>query len=193
MLALPKWTLDPDHSTISFAVKHMAGLSTIRGQFRLLSGAVETDQTGCPTRVEATMDAASIDTGNPQRDGHLRSADFLSVDEHPTITFAGNRLVPSGDGRYAVEGDLTVRGVTRPVRFEARVTGPVRDPWGNLRVGASASGALNRKDWGVHWNQVLEAGGLLVGEEVRFDIEVEAVAAEQEAAVTGGAAGPPRA
>ncbi len=177
--AVPRWNIDPAHTTVEFAVRHM-GISTVKGRFKGVSGTVQTDEDGQLVAVEATLDAASIDTGEPQRDQHLRSADFLDADKHPQITFRSTRVEPLGDHRYAVEGDLTIRGVARPVRFEVEATDPVTDPWGMRRAAASASGKLNRKDWGLTWNQVLEFGALLVGEEVRFHLEVEAVQAEAD-------------
>lgn len=170
-----RWKFDPSHTGVTFAVKHM-GLFTVRGQFKRVSGTVETDEHDRPVRVDVAIEASSVDTGEPQRDAHLRSPDFLDAERYPHITFTSTRIEPAGDGRYRVAGDLTIRGVSRPVTFEMEVARPIRDPWGNLRAGATGSGRLNRKDWGLTWNQVLEMGNLLVGEEVRFDLDVEAVA-----------------
>ncbi|AEB11464.1 YceI family protein [Marinithermus hydrothermalis] len=170
-----KWNIDPSHTSITFAVRHM-GLATVRGQFNEVSGQVELDDANQPVAIEARIKAASIDTRDAQRDAHLRSADFLDADNHPEIVFKSTQIEPLGNQRYRITGDLTIRGVTRPVTFEATLTTPVKDPWGNLRTAAHAEGTLNRKDWGLTWNQVLEFGALLVGEEVRFEIDVEAVA-----------------
>lgn len=156
-------------------MKHM-GVFTVRGQFKKVTGTAETDPQDRLVKVEVRVEAASIDTGEPQRDAHLRSPDFLDAEHHPYLTFTSSRIEPSGDGRYQVAGDLAVRGTSRPVSFEVEVSRPLRDPWGNHRVGATGSGRLNRKDWGLTWNQVLEMGALLVGEEVRFEIDVEALA-----------------
>lgn len=174
-----QWSIDPAHTTVEFAVRHM-GISTVKGRFKAVSGTVQSTEDGRLVALEATLDAASIDTGEPQRDTHLRSVDFLDADNHPKITFRSTRVEPLGANRYSVEGELTMRGVTRPVRFEVETTDPVTDPWGMRRAAATATGKLNRKDWGLTWNQLLDFGALLVGEEVRFNLEVEAVQAAGE-------------
>ncbi|WP_027881535.1 YceI family protein [Meiothermus rufus] len=175
-----KWNLDSSHTSVAFVVKHM-GLFNARGQFKKISGTLEADAQGVPSRIEAVIDAASIETGEAQRDAHLRSSDFLEVEKYPEIRFVSTQIEPLGGNRYRIQGDLTIRGVTKPVVLEAELSPPIKDPWGLTRTGATASGVLNRKDWGLTWNQVLEFGALLVGEEVRFNIEVEAVAAPEAA------------
>jgi len=170
-----RWAIDPSHTGIEFAVRHL-GIATVRGRFKKVTGVVETTDDGVLSAVEATIDASSIDTGEPRRDAHLRSADFFDSEKNPTLTFRSRRVTPQGDTRYIVDGTLTIRDETRPVSLQVEVTKPVKDPWGNLRAGATINGTLNRKDWGLNWNQVLEFGALLVGEEVRFNIDVEAVA-----------------
>jgi polyisoprenoid-binding protein YceI len=170
-----QWKLDTSHTSLDFRVRHM-GIATVRGSLKVREGSVETDAEGHPVRVEAIIDAASITTHEPQRDAHLRSPDFLHAEAYPEIRFVSTKIEPLGERRYRVTGDLTLRGVTKPVQFEVETTIPVKDPWGNTRVAASASGVLNRKDWGLAWNQVLEMGSLLVGEEVRFAVDTEAVA-----------------
>ncbi|RDI95716.1 YceI family protein [Meiothermus sp. QL-1] len=174
------WNLDSSHSTVAFSVRHM-GVFTVRGQFKRLRGTVKTDSNGVPQQIEAFIEAASIETGEPQRDAHLRSPDFLDAENYPEIRFSSRQIEPLGERRYRVLGDLTIRGVTRPVSFEAEVSPSLKDPWGFVRTGASASGVLNRKEFGLTWNQVLEFGALLVGEEVRFTLDVEAVAAAEPA------------
>jgi polyisoprenoid-binding protein YceI len=169
-----QWNLDPHHATVAFAVKHM-GFFTVRGQFKKLRGSVEADEQGRPSKIEASIEAASIETGDPQRDGHLRSPDFLNAEQYPELRFVSTHIEALGGNRYRILGELTIRDVSKPVTFEAEVTPVVKDPWGMSRVGASAEGKLNRKDWGLTWNQVLEMGHLLVGEEVKFNLEVEAV------------------
>ncbi|MBI3976415.1 MAG: YceI family protein [Armatimonadetes bacterium] len=171
-----KWTIDPAHTSLQFAVRHM-GLSTVRGQFKKITGAIETSDDGTLNSIQATIEAASIDTAEPQRDGHLRSPDFLDAEKYPHLTFRSTTIEPLGTGRYLVTGNFTIREHTRPVTFEVEITEPVKDYTGALRAGASASGTVNRKDWDLTWNQVLELGALLVGEEVRFTLDVEAVAA----------------
>ena len=170
-----QWKIDPSHASVEFAVKHM-GIFTVRGRFKNVSGTLETTEDGTLKSIEAVIDTASIDSAEPQRDGHLRSPDFLDAEKYPSLTFRSTAVKPVGESLYLVKGDLTIRGETRPVTFEAEASKPMTDPWGNLRAGASATGRLNRKEWGLTWNQVLELGALLVGEEVRFTLDVEAVA-----------------
>jgi polyisoprenoid-binding protein YceI len=171
------WNLDSSHTTVAFAVKHM-GFFTVRGLLRKVSGTVLTDERGAPSKIEVTIDAASIETGDAQRDTHLRSPDFLDAEQYPVIRFESSQIETLGQNKYKIHGQLTIRNTTRPVAFEAEVSPAIKDPWGMTRTGARASGVINRKDWGLTWNQVLEFGSLLVGEEVRFEIEVEAVAAQ---------------
>jgi polyisoprenoid-binding protein YceI len=180
------WTIDPAHTTVGFSAKHMM-FTTVRGRFNQLAGQVTLD----PTRpegglVEVELDAASIDTGVEQRDGHLRSADFLDTEAHPRITFR-SRKVEGGalrdGGRYKLSGDLTIRGVTHEVHLDVRYDGKGKDPWGSERMGFTASGSFDRRDFGLTWNQVLEAGGVLVSNEVKIEIEVQVKeAADRQAA-----------
>lgn len=169
-----QWKIDPSHTSVEFAVKHM-GITTVRGRFKGVSGSLETADGGTLKSIEAVIDAGSIDTAEPQRDAHLQSPDFLDAGNHPTLIFRSAVVDPLGEDRYLAKGELTIRGQTRPVTFEVEATKPMTDPYGNLRAGASASGKLNRKEWGLTWNQILELGALLVGEEVRFTLDVEAV------------------
>ena len=179
-----KWNLDPAHSSIEFSVRHM-GFATVRGRFKQFAMTVESDEQNRLSLVEATIDAASIDTGEGDRDAHLRSADFLEVERFPELRFSGTRIEENGRNRYRVTGDLTIRGTSKPVTFDVEVQDPINDPFGNVRAAAEARGKLNRKDWGLTWNQVLEAGSMLVGEDVRFTLDLQAVAAEKEAAAAG--------
>ena len=169
------WELDPAHTHVEFAVKHMM-IATVKGKFTEVSGTITLDD-GAPEKssVEATLGAASIDTRVGQRDTHLRSADFLDAEHFPAITFRSTRVEPQGDGKARVTGDLTIRGVTRPLTLDVTEEGRGKDPWGGERVGFSATGKLDRRDFGLNWNQALEAGGVLVGNEVRITIEAEAV------------------
>lgn len=171
------WNLDSSHTTVAFAVKHM-GIFTVRGQFKKVAGTIEASEQGVPSKIEVAIDAASIETGEAQRDGHLRSPDFLDAEQHPELRFVSNQIEALGGNRYKIHGDLTIRGITRTVVFETELNAPVKDPWGLTRTGATATGVINRKDWDLTWNQVLELGALLVGEEVKFTIEVQAVAAQ---------------
>ncbi len=177
------WTLDPAHTSVEFAVRHM-GLSTVRGRFHGVQGSLQTAEDGTPIALEAAVEAGTIDTAQPQRDQHLRSADFLHADAYPQLGFRAAAFEPAEAGRWRVSGELTMRDQTRPVTLDVEVSPPVNDKWGYRRVGVSATGRLNRKDWGLTWNQVLEFGALLVGEEVRVSIEAEVVtpAAQQSAA-----------
>jgi len=175
------WNLDPSHTSIAFAVRHM-GFATVRGTLKAIGGTVELDEQGAPRAIHAVIDANSVTTHEANRDAHLRSADFLEAKAYPEIVFKSTKIEPRGDNKYLVHGELTIRGVAKPVALELETSQPLTDPWGNRRVAGSASGKLNRKDWGLTWNQLLEVGALLVGEEVRFTIDVEAVA---PAAVAG--------
>ncbi len=174
-----KWNLDTTHSSIEFAVRHM-GFATVRGRFNSFTADIEADERGRLQRVEAVIDAASIDTNEAKRDAHLKSADFLDVENHPKIRFVSTGVETSGSGVYRISGDLTMRGEVKPVSFEVKAEEPITDPYGNQRVAVEGDGKLNRRDWGLTWNQVMEAGSLLVGEEVRFTLHVQAVVAEKE-------------
>jgi polyisoprenoid-binding protein YceI len=168
------WTIDPSHSTIDFAVRHL-GIATVRGRFKNFTAQAELGPQGRLQKVEATIDAKSIDTGVADRDNHLRSPDFFDVAKYPEIRFVSTAIKPLGPGRTEVTGDLTMHGVTKPVSFVLEFSEAIKDPWGNRRLAAEASGKLNRKDWGLTWNQVLEVGGVVVSDEVKFSFEVEAV------------------
>lgn len=168
------WNLDPSHSSIEFAVRHM-GLSTVRGRFTEFDADIEADSDGMPSKVDLTIDVASITTGEKDRDNHLRSADFFDVENHPKMRFVSNEITSEGD-TVKVGGDLTIRGTTKPVSFDVDLAEARPDPFGNLRAAAVAEGKINRKDWGLTWNQVLEAGALLVGEDVRLSIDLQAIA-----------------
>lgn len=164
------WQIDPAHTSVEFAVRHLM-ISTVRGRFGSVSGSLT--GLGQAPSLSVTIDAASIDTRVAQRDEHLRSADFFDVANHPTITFTSTRLEGKPTGSFRLIGDLTIRGITRDVALDVEYQGGGKDPWGNERMGFSASGKLDRKAFGLTWNQVLEAGGLTVGDEVKFTIDVE--------------------
>lgn len=168
------WQIDPAHSLVEFSAKHMM-FATVKGRFGTVRGTItahEPDHTA--SKVEVEIDAASIDTRDEKRDAHLRSADFLDVEHSPTLTFTSSKVEPLGGGRLRVTGNLTIRGVTRPVVLEAEETGRGRSPWGQEVIGFSARTEINRKDWGLNWNVALEAGGVLVSEKVKIDLEIEA-------------------
>jgi polyisoprenoid-binding protein YceI len=181
------WTLDPAHSQIEFAVKHMM-VTTVRGQFRKFTVDVDFDEEN-PERssVAAHIDASSIETGMEARDAHLRSGDFFDAEAFPELTFRSTKIAASGDG-YKIDGDLTIKGVTRPVTLEAEIGGVVPNMQGGRRAGFSATTKISRKAWGLTWNQVLEAGGLAVGDDIKISIEVAMVAAEAAAETTSVAA-----
>jgi polyisoprenoid-binding protein YceI len=167
------WQIDPVHSTATFAVRHMM-VTTVRGTFQKLSGTVQFDGKDITSiAAQATIDVASIDTREPKRDEHLRSADFFDAAKFPAITFVSKRVEPKGAGRFALVGDLTIKGVTREVVLDVEGPTPeVKDPGGNIRIGASATTRINRQDFGVSWNRALDAGGVVVGDEVSITIDL---------------------
>jgi polyisoprenoid-binding protein YceI len=168
--------IDTIHSQVGFAVRHLM-LSKVRGHFGGVTGSVTVpDGQTIPTAVEATISVDSIDTREPQRDGHLKSPDFFHVEEHPTITFKSTHIETTGDSSFKLTGDLTIRGTTKAVTLTVDAEGRVKDPWGKDRVAFTARGRINRKDFGLTWNQALEAGGVAVGEDVDLELEIEAVA-----------------
>ena len=168
------WKIDPAHSHAEFKVKHMM-ISNVKGSFSGLSGILIEDTTD-PTlsQVEATIDISSISTGDDQRDAHLKSADFFHHEEHPVMTFKSTKVEKKGNEEYAVTGDLTVHGVTKPVTFIVEgPSAPGKEPWGNTRIGLSATTKINRKDFDLTWNAALETGGILVGEDVQISLEAQ--------------------
>jgi len=174
-MAVERWEIDSGHSGVHFAVRHMV-LAKVRGKFTRWSGAVVTeDGDEARSSVEVVIDASSIDTGVADRDAHLKSADFLDAAHHPEITFKAERTERLDPERWRVLGLLTIRGVARPVVLEVEYAGRTRDPWGHERAGFTAKTSIDRKDFGLTWNQVLETGGLVVGERVDIEIEIEAV------------------
>jgi polyisoprenoid-binding protein YceI len=168
------WNIDPVHSTAEFKVKHMM-ISNVKGQFGTLKGELTLDETDLTkSHVKASIDAASINTRDVQRDTHLKSEDFLHAEKFPTLSFKSTRITRTGDGELAVAGDLTIRGVTRNVVFAVEgPTPPAKDPWGNARLGLSATTKINRKDFGLTWNAALETGGILVGDDVTITLDAQ--------------------
>ena len=172
------YTLDPAHTRIGFVARH-AMVTKVRGAFNEFEGAGYLDaQDPSKSHVELTIKVASVDTRNPDRDAHLRTNDFLAMDEYPEINFRSTAVEKTGETDYRVTGDLTIRGVTKPVDVDFELTGSATDPWGNLRVGFEGKTTINRKDWGVNWNAALEAGGVLVSEKVTLEFEIAAVKAK---------------
>jgi polyisoprenoid-binding protein YceI len=171
------WKVDPSHSSVGFAVKHMM-IATVRGQFGEFEGTIEAAEDISDSRVHGSVNVASIDTGNADRDGHLRSADFFDVEHYPQATFESTRIEPLGGSDYRMTGNLTIKGVTKEVQMNATVQGAGVDPWGNERVGVEVRGKVNRTEFGLRWQQMLESGGFLVGENVDIMIDASAVRAE---------------
>jgi polyisoprenoid-binding protein YceI len=171
------WNLDPSHTTVAFAVKHLM-ISTVRGRFANVSASIYLDeQNSAASHLDVSVDVASVDTRSEQRDNHLRSADFFDLANHPSITFKSKRIEGDLAGDFQVIGALSIRGVTREVALNASFGGEANDPWGNQRRAFSAKGSVNREDFGLVWNQAMEAGGILVGTDVKIEIESEFVRA----------------
>jgi polyisoprenoid-binding protein YceI len=172
------WNIDPVHSVAEFKVKHMM-ISNVKGQFPKVTGTLTLDEADLTrSRVETSIEAASIETRDAQRDAHLKSADFLDVEKFPTLSFKSTGIRLVRDGELAVEGNLTIRGVTRQLTFSVEgPTPPAKDPWGNTRVAVSATTKINRKDFGLTWNAALETGGILVGDDVTITLDVQFVKA----------------
>jgi polyisoprenoid-binding protein YceI len=168
------WSIDPAHSSVEFSAKHMM-ITTVKGRFAEVEGTIVTDDENLAnSTVEATLRTASLDTRSEQRDQHLRSGDFLDTEQFPAITFRSSRIDGKGD-QFKLTGDLTIHGVTRPITLDVTFEGRNRDPWGGERSGFSATGKLDRREWGLTWNQALETGGLLVSTEIKIQIDVQAV------------------
>jgi polyisoprenoid-binding protein YceI len=162
------------HTTVGFVARHLM-VSKVRGSFGKVTGTLTIAENPLQSSVEATIDAASINTGVADRDGHLRGADFLDVERYPALTFRSRRVVPRSDATYVVVGDLTIRGVTREVELEVEFEGVSRSPYGTEVVGFTATTEIDREEFGITWNQALETGGVLVGKRVKIEISAEAV------------------
>ncbi len=175
------YALDPAHTTVEFIVRHLM-ITKVRGRFTAFDGrVVVATGSDLPTSVTATIDAGSIDTREAQRDAHLRSADFFDVATFPQLTFESTRIQGAPDD-FSIDGKLTIHGITRAVRLTGSFEGRATDPWGGLRIGYAAHGTINRKDFGLGWNAALETGGVVVGDEVRIELNVEAILAQKAAA-----------
>jgi polyisoprenoid-binding protein YceI len=170
-----KWTLDAAHSEIQFKVKHLM-ISTVTGQFNKFEGSVESEGNNFSTaKAFVSIDVNSISTNNEQRDQHLRTNDFFDAENFPKLTFESVKIVPGDNENYKIHGALTMRGVSKDIAFEAEVSEVIKDPWGNERIGISANGKLNRKDFGVSFGMLTETGGIALGDEVKFLINTEFV------------------
>lgn len=167
------WTIDPSHSEASFQVRH-AGIAKVRGSVKIVSGAIVVGEDASASSVTATLDPTTITTGDANRDGHLKSADFFEVDTYPEWTFASAQVTVDGDD-WTVVGDLTVHGVIRAVTLAAEFNGTATDPYGNLRAGFSATTSISRKDFNLTWNTAIEGGGVLVGDKVGIELEISAI------------------
>ncbi len=178
ILSAANYTIDPAHSSAEFSVRHMM-VSNVKGQFSKVSGDVVYDSANlAASKVNAVIDTSTVDTREPKRDAHLKSPDFLDVEKFPAMTFKSSRLERSGDKLF-IKGNLTIRGVTKAVTLT--VDGPtpeIKDPYGNLRFGASATTHISRKDWGLVWNAAMESGGVVVGDDVTITLDIEAIKAK---------------
>jgi polyisoprenoid-binding protein YceI len=175
--AKTQWKLDPTHTLVEFSAKHLM-ITTVKGRIADVEGVINIDERNpANTSVEATLKGASLDTRTEQRDQHLRSADFLHVEKYPEITFRSTRI-EGGPDEFKLTGDLTIRDVTRPITLDVRFEGQTKDPWGGERIGFSATGKIDRRDFGLVWNQLMETGGVAVGNEIKIALEVEAIKVE---------------
>jgi polyisoprenoid-binding protein YceI len=169
------WAIDNGHSAVNFSARHMM-LSTVRGQFLKFGGTLEFNEADpASSLVDVSIETASIETRDEKRDGHLKSADFLDVDKYPTMTFKSTRVEKASDNTAKLHGDLTIKDVTKPVVLDVEYHGQAKAPWGSTSAGFSAKTSIDRKDWGLTWNVALETGGILVGEKINIEIDLEAV------------------
>ena len=170
------WAVEPTHTTVEAVAKHLR-ITKVRSRFNSFEGKITVAEPVTDSTIAVTIDAASFDSNNADRDGHVHSADFLDVENHPEITFRSTDIAEKGDGEFAVTGDLTIRGNTRPVTLDLTYGGLTQDPWGNTRALFAAETTINREEWGLTWNQALEAGGVLVSKDVKIEIETQLVKA----------------
>jgi polyisoprenoid-binding protein YceI len=168
------YTIDPSHSAVAFTARHMM-VSKVRGRFGVNGGHIIVDPQPEKSSVHAEIDAASVNSGDEKRDEHLRSADFFDTENHPTVLFHSTKVDDNKDGSFTLYGDLTLKGVTKPVTLEGEYLGSQASPWNDTRVGFSARTQLNRKDWGIDFNAVLETGGVVVGDKITLDVDIEAI------------------
>lgn len=170
------WNVDPSHSTVGFTARHLM-VTKVRGRFSAFGGSLTIADEPLASSVSATVEMSSVSTGDDGRDGHLRSADFFDVEQFPTMSFQSTSIEADGDDEYLLHGHLTIKGVTKPVTFELEFDGVATDPWGNTKAGFTAETEINRKDWGLEWNVALEAGGVLVSEKIKLQLDIQAVRA----------------
>jgi polyisoprenoid-binding protein YceI len=167
------WTVDPAHSNVEFSAKHL-GIATVRGAFNEFEGTFEVGDDGS-AKARGTVEVVSIDTNEDQRDTHLRSEDFFHAEVHPQLSFESTEIRPVDEDAFLIQGDLTMRGVTRPIVLEAELQGTEIDPWGNERVALEARGQLNRRDWGMTFNQALGSGNMLVSDKIKLSLDISAI------------------
>jgi len=174
-MATTKWVLDSTHSELGFKIKHLM-ITNVSGSIKNFTGEVETEGTDFSTaKINLTADMSSISTNNEQRDAHLRNSDFFEVEKHPELTFKSTRVEKTDSDEFALYGELTIKGITKPVKLNVEYNGVTKDPWGGERAGFVISGKINRGDWGINFNGVLETGGLMLGEEVKIHSEIQLV------------------
>jgi polyisoprenoid-binding protein YceI len=181
-MATTKWVLDPTHSELGFKIKHLM-ITNVTGTFRNFQGEIETenaDFTSAKIKLTAQMD--SISTNNEQRDAHLRNADFFEVDKYPELQFSSTRIEKTDDETFTVHGNLTMKGITKPVKLNAEFNGLTKDPWGGERAGFVVTGKIKRSEWGVTFNSTMETGGIMLGEEVKLESEIQLVKQAEKAA-----------
>lgn len=179
---MTNWNVDPNHTQVTFSAKHL-GIMTVRGHFSGVQAKIDFNEDDfTASSVEATIDAASLATGDDKRDAHLKSPDFLEVDKFPTLHFKSTRIERAAHDRYKLTGDLTIRDVTRPVTLDVVYSGQAKTPWGTTSAGFSAEGAIKRSDWGLNWNAALETGGFVVSDEIKLALDIEAVKPVEAAA-----------
>ncbi len=172
-MSTTKWVVDPTHSEIVFKVKHMM-FTNLSGSFTKFDASVTTEGEDFKNaKFDFSSDVTSVDTGNTDRDNHLKSGDFFDGEQHPQITFTSTDFKQKSGDDYTLTGDLTIKGVTKPITLDVEFGGTAKDPWGNVKAGLSATGKINRKDFGLTWNAALETGGVLVGEDVKLQIELQ--------------------
>lgn len=170
------WNVDPSHSNVGFTARHLM-VTKVRGSFGSFGGTITVADDPLQSKVEATVEAASIDTSDDNRDGHLKSPDFFDVENFPTWTFASTGITPKSGNEYTLVGDLTIKGVTKSVSFDLEFDGVATDPWGNTKAGFTAETEISRKEFGLEWNVALETGGVLVGDKVKIQLDIQAVKA----------------
>ena len=174
-MSLKKWSLDPTHSEVTFKIKHLM-ISNVSGAFTKFDVQVQTSGDDfTDATVVATIDVASINTNNEQRDAHLRNADFFEVENHPNIAFTSTKVEKDDDDTFDLYGDLTIKNITKPVKLSVEYSGIAKDGWGNIKAGFTVTGKINRKDWGINYNAAVETGGLVLGEELKINAEIQLV------------------